>query len=211
MKYYFSTNESIVIFPHSTVVIIKFLHLNSTTKFFVALTSSMPVMKIIKSKSSFLCMSLHWNVNGKTVFSDFLCINLFFELSSSSLSLSSHSLLLLLSLLSWLYFFEWRLHKRKLLKPVSHRVYGIKISYKIRTKFSILCRLLLNTCKMLMYETTQARAGKIEHRKIWSWSVWKKNKGVWGRKGEWDRLGRQSLFLFHSYKNKKWNMLISFR
>ena len=110
------------------IAIIRFLHLNSTTNSFVALTSLMPVMKIIKSKSSFLCVSLHWNVNGKTVFSDFLCINLFCELSSSSLSLSSHSLLLLLSLLSWLYFFEWRLHKRKLLKPVSHRVYGIKIS-----------------------------------------------------------------------------------
>ena len=57
------------------------------------------------------------------------------------------------------FFLNERLHKRKLLKPVSHRVYCIKISFKIWTKFSILCR-LLNTCKMLMYETTQARAGK---------------------------------------------------
>ena len=37
-----------------------------------------------------------------------------------------------------------------------------------------------------------------------------KNKGVWGRKGEWDRLGRQSLLLFYSYnKNIKNEICLS--
>ena len=148
------------------------MHFKFYNQIFVALTSLMLVMKIIKSKSSFCISRCIEMLMGKRSFQIFLCINPLCKLSPLII------------------FFWMRYCIKKLFKPVSYRVCRRNENCKYKTKFNILCRLLNTNVKCNVWNDPSKRQQKNRTQKDLKLIRMEKNKGVWGRMIEkrWMRL-----------------------